>query len=93
MSASAPRIAWTKFFDATKGYGFLLDVETGKDVFVHFSALQCRERGWRGLYKGEYVNYRPSLNADGRSAAAEVTGVAGGPLMCEASAMTSPEFA
>ena len=28
-----------KFFNAEKGYGFILDDETGKDVFVHKTGL------------------------------------------------------
>jgi cold shock protein len=29
-----------KFFNETKGFGFINDNETGKDVFVHSSGLQ-----------------------------------------------------
>ena len=45
---------------------------------------QRRDRGWRGLYKGEYVAYHPSMADNGQVCAVEVTGVFGGPLMCEA---------
>jgi CspA family cold shock protein len=90
---ATPRLAWTKFFDTTKGYGFLQDIESGKDIFVHYSALQCRERGRRALFRGEYVAYRLTASPDGRGAASEVTGVAGGPLMCEAASVAVPEFA
>ena len=91
MTSSA-RIGWVKYFDAKGGFGFLTDVGSGADVFVHFSALQRRDRGWRGLMRGEYVQYRLTVGRDGRSAASEVTGVAGGPLLCEASSIEQPEF-
>jgi len=88
-----PNVGWTKFFSAQKGYGFLTDLDTGREVFVHYTALQRRDRGWRGLYRGEYVAYRPFVDENGHVSAVEVTGVGGGPLMCEANAVTEPEFA
>ena len=33
-----------KFFNESKGFGFILDVETGKDVFVHSSGLKDQVR-------------------------------------------------
>lgn len=41
-----------KWFNAKKGFGFISD-ETGKDVFVHFSALQMD--GFKVLDEGEEV--------------------------------------
>jgi CspA family cold shock protein len=29
-----------KWFDAKKGYGFITDVDTQKDIFLHVSALE-----------------------------------------------------
>ena len=40
-----------KWFNAKKGFGFISD-ETGKDVFVHFSALQMD-----GFNEGEEVEF------------------------------------
>ena len=41
-----------KWFNAKKGYGFISD-EEGKDIFVHFSALEMP--GFKVLEEGEKV--------------------------------------
>lgn len=52
----ADRIQGTvKWFNAAKGYGFIAH-EGGKDVFVHFSAIQQTE-GYRSLSEGERVEF------------------------------------
>ena len=43
-----------KWFNAKKGFGFISD-ETGKDEFVHFSALQMD--GFKVLDEGEEVEF------------------------------------
>ena len=43
-----------KWFNAKKGFGFISD-ETGKDVFVQFSALQMD--GFKVLDEGEEVEF------------------------------------
>jgi CspA family cold shock protein len=43
-----------KWFDAKKGFGFILNNE-GKDVFVHFSSIEGD--GFRSLKDGETVDY------------------------------------
>ena len=43
-----------KWFNAKKGFGFISD-ETGKDVFVHFSARQMD--GFKVLDEGEAVEF------------------------------------
>jgi cold shock protein len=43
-----------KWFDAKKGFGFILSPE-GKDVFVHFSSIESD--GFRVLKDGEVVEY------------------------------------
>ncbi|MBI5035615.1 MAG: cold-shock protein [Chloroflexi bacterium] len=51
----ADRIIGTvKWFNAAKGYGFIAH-EGGKDVFVHFSAIQTD--GYRSLNEGERVEF------------------------------------
>lgn len=43
-----------KWFNAEKGFGFIVD-ENGKDVFVHFSAIQVE--GYKTLNEGEEVTF------------------------------------
>ena len=47
-----------KWFNTTKGYGFIQPDDGGKDVFVHISAVQ--QAGWRGLNEGQKVSYELS---------------------------------
>ena len=44
-----------KWFNATKGFGFIQPDAGGADVFVHISAVE--RAGFRGLYEGQEVAY------------------------------------
>ena len=44
-----------KFYNETKGYGFIQPDNGGKDVFVHVTALQ--RAGLRSLREGEKVSF------------------------------------
>jgi len=44
-----------KWFNTTKGFGFITPDEGGADVFVHISAVQ--QAGWRNLEEGKKVSY------------------------------------
>lgn len=44
-----------KWFNTTKGYGFITPDEGGKDVFVHITALE--QSGLRSLAEGQRVNF------------------------------------
>ncbi len=44
-----------KWFNATKGFGFIMPGDGGKDVFVHITAVQAA--GLRGLNDGQKVTY------------------------------------
>ena len=45
-----------KWFNTTKGYGFLQPDDGGKDVFVHISAVQ--RAGLQALNEGDKVSYQ-----------------------------------
>ena len=71
-----------KWFNAQSGYGFIAK-DKDPDLFVHHSALSTRDDQFRYLVEGEYVEYGTDTMEDGRSTAVDVTGIGGGPLMCE----------
>jgi cold shock protein len=52
-----------KWFNSTKGYGFIQPDAGGPDVFVHISAVE--RAGLRGLNEGQKVSYE--IVADRRS--------------------------
>ena len=59
-----------KWFNTTKGYGFIEPDEGGKDVFVHITAVQ--RSGLEGLNENQKVEYEMQEARDGRLAAAEL---------------------
>lgn len=55
-----------KWFNEAKGFGFI-EVETGGDVFVHFSAIQ--NSGFKSLQEGQAVSFDVQDGPKGKSAA------------------------
>lgn len=53
-----------KWFNTTKGYGFITPDEGGKDVFVHISAVE--RSGLTGLADNMKVSYEMTEGRDGR---------------------------
>jgi CspA family cold shock protein len=56
-----------KWFNGDKGYGFITPEDGGKDLFVHFSAIQSQ--GYRSLDEGAKVEYEPQEGEKGPQAA------------------------
>lgn len=59
-----------KWFNTTKGYGFIAPDEGGKDVFVHIS--QVERSGLTGLADNQKVGYELQEGRDGRQMAADL---------------------
>lgn len=61
--ASSDMTGTVKWFNATKGYGFITPDQDGPDVFVHISAVQ--NAGLPELHEGQKVAY--ALKPDART--------------------------
>jgi CspA family cold shock protein len=60
-----------KFFNASKGFGFIAPEAGGKDHFVHISAVE--RSGIDGLYENDKVNYDVETGRDGRESAVNLS--------------------
>lgn len=64
-------IGSVKFYNATRGYGFIAPEDGGQDVFVHATALQ--EAGMSDLVEGQKVSFNVRENSStGKLAAADL---------------------
>jgi CspA family cold shock protein len=59
-SGGEPGAGTVKWFNSTKGFGFIQPEDGGEDVFVHISAVE--RAGLNGLQEGERVSYRAEPN-------------------------------
>lgn len=65
-------IGTVKFFDTTKGFGFIQPDDGSKDIFVHISAVE--RAGMHSLQNGQKVMY-DVLTDRGKAAAANLRDV------------------
>ena len=56
-----------KFFNTTKGYGFIQPTNGGKDAFVHISAVE--RSGLTTLNEGQKVSFDLETGRDGKQSA------------------------
>jgi len=59
-----------KWFNTTKGYGFIAPEEGGKDIFVHISAVE--RSGLTGLADNQKVTFDMEAGRDGRESAVNI---------------------
>ena len=52
-----------KWFNSSKGYGFIISEEDQKDVFVHYSVIEGE--GYKSLNEGEAVEFEVSEGPKG----------------------------
>ena len=60
-----------KWFNTTKGYGFIAPEGGSKDVFVHISAVE--RSGLTGLQEDQKVTFDIEAGRDGREAAVNLS--------------------
>jgi CspA family cold shock protein len=59
-----------KWFNATKGYGFIQPEDGTKDVFVHISAVE--RAGMRSLVEGQKLAYAIEQGREGKASAVDL---------------------
>jgi CspA family cold shock protein len=65
----AERMSGTvKWFNNSKGYGFIAPADGSKDLFVHYSAIQDSGNGYRSLNEGDRVEFNVEQGAKGLQA-------------------------
>ena len=78
-------IGYCKWFNSKIGYGFIKVMNgehKSKDIFVHHSGIKPKNSNFRTLTQGEYISLN-IINGKNGLQAVDVSGVVGGPLMCD----------
>ncbi|WFU80647.1 cold-shock protein [Bradyrhizobium sp. CIAT3101] len=59
-----------KWFNTSKGYGFIKPDDGGPDIFVHISAVE--RAGHTGLAEGARISYEPKASRSGKLSAEDL---------------------
>lgn len=70
------------WFNKTKGYGFITNLDNNEKVFVHRSSIYTKNNCYKVLHSGEYVDFNTIDGKQGKKVE-KVTGIKGGKLLCE----------
>ena len=62
-----------KFFNAQKGYGFIVQDAGGPDIFVHISAVE--RAGLTGLNEGQKVSFDLERGQQGKTSATNLKSI------------------
>jgi CspA family cold shock protein len=87
------KVGNVKWFNNKAGYGFITvgeKTDSPLDVFVHYSNINVSNSQYKYLVQGEYVEFVQTPTPDGPHAfqATAVTGIEGGPTLCERRRLT-----
>lgn len=63
-------VGTVKWFNPSKGYGFIEPTDGGKDVFIHISALE--KAGIASLNEGQKIQFEVISGQNGKSSAENV---------------------
>jgi len=75
ISEGEKKLGKVKWFNSSKGFGFITPDEGGEDLFVHQTSIHAE--GFRSLREGEVVEFLVESSDDGRTKALAVTGPEG----------------
>jgi cold shock CspA family protein len=78
-------IGYCKWFNSKIGYGFVKVMNgehKSKDIFVHHTGIKPKNSNFKTLTQGEYISLN-IINGKNGLQAVDVSGVVGGPLMCD----------
>jgi cold shock CspA family protein len=75
FSSEEIKLGQVKWFDSTKGFGFIVPEDGSADVFVHQTVIH--KDGFRSLAENEAVEYKLTTGQNGKLQAADVTGPGG----------------
>ncbi len=66
-------VGTVKWFNPTKGYGFIEPEDGSKDVFVHISAVE--RAGMGSLNEGQKVSFELQIGQNGKSSAEDLKSI------------------